>query len=139
MALVSQIVIAEQRLVVYNAHLESRGNDNLRCSQLSELCSDIDQLSSDTPVILAGDFNFDLCREPAAAVISNLQFDNPYGCEARHVGTVQPHLKAPRIIDWILTRGPLVASGVKLHDSIRASDHWPISISMRLESPIGDR
>src|SRR5271166_4427793 len=35
MALVSQMSWLETQLIVYNVHLESRGNDALRCSQLA--------------------------------------------------------------------------------------------------------
>ena len=131
MALVCQIDVAEQTLVLYNAHLESRGNDALRNRQFSELCNDIHQFASDMPVILAGDFNFDLRKEPAAAVLRNLQFDNPFGCAARQAPAVNSRLKPSSDIDWILTRGPLITSASQFHDSIRASDHCPLSISLR--------
>ena len=131
MALVSEIDVAERRLLLYNVHLESRGNDTLRHRQFSELCNNIHQFALDTPLILAGDFNFDLCKEPAAAVLRNLQFDNPFACAGRHVSTANSRLKPFHAIDWILTRGPLITSASKLHDSINASDHWPLSISFR--------
>lgn len=131
MALVCQIDVAARKLILYNVHLESRGNDTLRYTQFSELCNDIHQFASDMPVILAGDFNFDLCSEPAAAVLRNLQFDNPFQFAGRHAPAVSARLKPSHAIDWILTRGPLIISASKLHDSIRASDHWPLSISFR--------
>ena len=131
MALVSEIDVAERRLVLYNVHLESRGNDTLRHRQFSELCNDIHQFASDTPLILAGDFNFDLCKEPSAAVLDNLQFANSFGCAGRHIPAAISRLKPFRAIDWILTRGPLITSASTLHDSIYASDHCPLSISLR--------
>jgi len=131
MALVCQIGVAERRLVLYNVHLESRGNDTLRYRQFSELCNDIHQFPSDIPVILAGDFNFDLRKEPAVAVLRDLQFDNPFGGAGSQAPPVNSRLKPSSAIDWILTRGPLISSASKLHDSIRASDHWPLSISLR--------
>ena len=131
MALVCQIGLAERKLVLYNVHLESRGNDSLRYRQFSELCNDIHQFASDGPVVLAGDFNFDLRLEPAAEALRNLQFDNPFECAGSHAAAVSSRLQPSRAIDWILTRGPLITSASKLHDSIRASDHWPLSISFR--------
>ena len=131
MALVCQIDVAERKLVLYNVHLESRGNDTLRYRQFSELGSDILQFASDVAVVVGGDFNFDLCKEPAAAVLRDLQFDNPFGCAGRHAPAVNSRLKASPAIDWILTRGPFITSASKLHDSIRASDHCPLSISLR--------
>jgi len=131
MALICQIDVAERKLVLYNVHLESRGKDILRYTQFSELFDDIHQFASDMPVVLAGDFNFDLCKESAAAVLRGLQFENPFGYAGRHPSTVNSYLNPSRAIDWILTRGPLITSASKLHDSIRASDHWPLSISFR--------
>jgi endonuclease/exonuclease/phosphatase family metal-dependent hydrolase len=131
MALVSQLAIREQNLVLYNTHLESRGNHRLRCSQLSELCKDIRQFDSEVPVVVAGDFNIDLCDQPAAEVLRNLQFANPFGCASGQLANVSPHLMRSRSIDWILTTGPLIASDPKLYDLIHASDHSPLSILLR--------
>lgn len=131
MALVCQIELAERKLALYNVHLESRKNDTLRFRQFSELCIDIDQFASDMPVILAGDFNFDLAKEPAAAILRQLEFDNPFGGAERLFPTVTSRLTPFRAIDWILTKGPLIASAPKLHNSIRVSDHLPLSISLR--------
>jgi hypothetical protein len=56
---------------------------------------------------------------------------NPFGCVGRHAATVHSRLRPSRTIDWILPRGPLIASDPKLHDPFCASDHWPLSISLR--------
>lgn len=129
-ALVCQIVLAERRLALYNVHLESRGNDNLRLRQLSELCRDVDQFASNMPVVLGGDFNFELRNEPAAAAVLNLQLNNPFDRE-RQAPQVSPRILPSRAIDWILTRGPFITSAPTLYDSVRVSDHWPLSISLR--------
>ena len=42
-ALISYVDLPERKLMVYNAHLESKGNDGLRCSQLEELLDDVSQ------------------------------------------------------------------------------------------------
>ena len=131
MALVCQIELGERKLVLYNVHLESRGNNTLRFGQFCELCNDVHQFASDMPVILAGDFNFDLCKEPAVAVLRDLQFENPFRRAGRQARAVNPRLKPSRSIDWILTKRPLITSAPELHDSILASDHWPLSISLR--------
>src|ERR1035438_3955484 len=41
MALISHIVLPKRKLIVYNVHLESRGKDGLRCSQLAEILDDV--------------------------------------------------------------------------------------------------
>ena len=61
-------------LVTYNLHLESRGDDALRCSQLDECLKDASRYKSTTPIILAGDFNLNVSRSIAANAISHAQF-----------------------------------------------------------------
>ncbi len=70
MALVSHVTWSEKRLLVYNLHLESRGSDRLRSSQLAEVVTDIHQCGSGLPVVVGGDFNFELSREPAISVVN---------------------------------------------------------------------
>ena len=76
MALVSEVNIGGRTLVTYNLHLESRGDDNLRCSQLNDCLEDARRYNSATPIILAGDFNLDVSRGTAADVIKRAQFRN---------------------------------------------------------------
>ena len=63
MALVSNVSVAGRVLVTYNLHLESRGDDHLRCSQLGESLDDAGRHKSATPIIVAGDLNLDASRE----------------------------------------------------------------------------
>src|SRR5277367_2112101 len=53
MALVTEASVAGRTLVSYNLHLESRGDDRLRCSQLDECLDDAIRYNPATPVILA--------------------------------------------------------------------------------------
>jgi len=131
MALVSCIDLPEQKLIVYNVHLESRGSDALRCTQLAEILNDFPRHASDVQVVVAGDFNADLRREPAAAAIGNSGLNNPFAHNSIRPTTVSSRFNGSRTIDWILTKGPLIASEPRLHDSIRASDHYPLSLTLR--------
>jgi endonuclease/exonuclease/phosphatase family metal-dependent hydrolase len=54
LALVSDASIAGKTIIAYNLHLESRGDDRLRGSQLEETLEDARQYSADTPILLAG-------------------------------------------------------------------------------------
>ena len=74
MALISEANIAGKTIVTYNLHLESKGDDQLRGSQLDEALEDARRYSIDTPILLTGDFNLDLSRGPAAAAISRAEF-----------------------------------------------------------------
>src|ERR1700734_2812907 len=56
-ALVAEPDNGGKPLVVYNLHLESKGTEQLRLLQLEEVLDDAKRYPSDTPVIVAGDFN----------------------------------------------------------------------------------
>lgn len=49
-------------LAVYNLHLESREGDDLRRSQLADVLNETLRYGLDVPVIVAGDFNFDVTK-----------------------------------------------------------------------------
>jgi endonuclease/exonuclease/phosphatase family metal-dependent hydrolase len=130
MALVSSVQMLNRTLVLYNVHLESRGSDELRYAQVSEIFSDVYQHYPDSSVLVAGDFNFDLSKEPAATLVSRTGF-----ASVLHHGSLRPtttpsRIRAPRSIDWVLSRGPVAASEVSLHDSICGSDHYPLSLTV---------
>src|SRR5437016_9021030 len=52
--LVADINVAGSEVVTYNLHLESRGSDELRISQLGEVLSDATCYDAECPVIVAG-------------------------------------------------------------------------------------
>ncbi len=131
MALISDFDLPERKLTVYNVHLESRGNDGLRCSQLQEILDDVSHYASGVQIVVAGDFNSDVHHEPAAAAISKTGLSNPFSCISSLPTTVPSRFNGSHAIDWILTKGPLIAFEPKLHDSIRASDHFPLSLTLR--------
>jgi endonuclease/exonuclease/phosphatase family metal-dependent hydrolase len=131
MALISQIVLPDRKLIVYNVHLESRGSEGLRWSQLGELLDDASQHAADVQVVVAGDFNANLRQEPAVSVIGKAGFINPFARLSSPPTTTPSRFNGSRAIDWILTKGPLIAAQPELHDSIRASDHYPLSLKLR--------
>ena len=129
MALVSAVNIAGKTIVVYNLHLESRGDDNLRCSQLDETLDDARQYNWDTTILLGGDFNLDVSQAAAASAISLAQFQDAFANQ--HVPTTPgSFLDHGRTIDWIFTRGRIRASQPRVHRSVSASDHYPLSINV---------
>lgn len=131
LALVCETTIAGKQLVTYNLHLESKGDDALRCSQIDETLEDARQYNLNTPVVLAGDFNLDLSRGPASAAIAKGQFQDAFA--NRQVATT-PHsfLEPGRSIDWMFIRGPIHAISGSVHSSISASDHFPLTMVLSL-------
>jgi endonuclease/exonuclease/phosphatase family metal-dependent hydrolase len=68
-----------------------------------------------------------MCPGAAAAAISRAHFQDAFANQ--HVPTT-PHsfLEQGRVIDWILTRGPIRANQPQVHRSVSASDHYPLSL-----------
>jgi endonuclease/exonuclease/phosphatase family metal-dependent hydrolase len=129
-ALICEIRIHGRTLITYNAHLESRGNDELRSDQLFEVLTEIRRYSRDANVLVAGDFNFDASSGSVAGIIADAQLDTPLtllgGCPT---ATTRRHCKSAAI-DWILTSKRLVVTSPEIHAAIEASDHYPISIQI---------
>ena len=131
LALVCETTIAGKRVVTYNLHLESKGDDALRCCQIVETLEDARRYAAGTPIVLAGDFNFDVSGGSASTAISQAQFQDAFANQ--HVPTT-PHsfLEPGRSIDWIFIRGPIRATRASVHSSISASDHFPLSAVLSL-------
>jgi len=130
MALLSYTTIGETMLAVCNLHLESRGGDDLRHSQLAEVLNETVRYGLDVPVIVAGDFNLDVTK-PGNAWVNETGFQNPFSdlgvrtAQARSFGR-------SNTIDWILTRGPIAPVSPKIDHSVSASDHYPLSLTLEL-------
>ena len=133
MALVTEASIGGRTVVTYNLHLESRGDDALRCSQLNECLDDARRYKSTTPIILAGDLNLDVSRSVAAKALWQAQFLSTAAKDPAR--TTPPHslFDRGRPIDWIFTRGSGRAASLRIHSSVSASDHYPLSLKLALE------
>ncbi len=129
LALVSEVDVAGKTILTYNLHLESKGDDPLRCSQLDETLDDARACGGNTPILLAGDFNLDASAGPAAAATGRAQFHDAF---ANHHAPTTPgsFLEPGRTIDWIFTGGPIRASQAQVHRSVSASDHYPLSVTL---------
>jgi endonuclease/exonuclease/phosphatase family metal-dependent hydrolase len=129
LALVSHASIAGKTIITYNLHLESRGDDQLRGSQLEEALEDARQYSADTPILLAGDLNLDASAGNIAEAIRQAQFQDAFANQ-RLATTANTFLEAGRTIDWIFSRGPIRPDQPRVHRAVSASDHYPLSITL---------
>jgi endonuclease/exonuclease/phosphatase family metal-dependent hydrolase len=88
LALVVEANIAGKMMVTYNLHLESRGDDGLRCAQLRETLDDAQHYDAKLPIVLAGDFNLDVSAGAGAMALRQAQFQDVFA--THHVPTT-PH------------------------------------------------
>jgi len=127
MALATELALGNTRLVVYDLHLESKGDDGLRLSQLTEVVHDSLRYPRETPIVLAGDLNTHQAPSPLRRYLLSAGFvDASDGCDCH--GTIRDG----RTLDWLFTRGPAICSGTTVHREITASDHYPLSTVLRL-------
>jgi endonuclease/exonuclease/phosphatase family metal-dependent hydrolase len=126
-ALVAEINVNGTKLLTYNLHLESRGNDELRLAQIDECLADALRQDAESPVVIAGDFNLDASKEVAAGAFARAGFQDA-SAVAREPTTPSRGLFEPgRRIDWAFVRGPVRAKSGRVHNQVKASDHYPIS------------
>jgi len=129
-ALVSEINVAGSKFLTYNLHLESRGNDELRLSQIEEVLSDTARQDPEPPVIVAGDFNLDASKGAAHLAFARAGFRDAVA-SARTPTTPSHRLFEPgRRIDWAFIRGPARTGSGRVHSNVNASDHYPISVNL---------
>jgi len=128
-ALVTAMNAGGRTIASYNFHLESRGDDRLRCSQLDECLEDARRFSAGVPLVLGGDFNMNVYRTGAAGAIKQARFESAFSGQATTPGSL---FERGQPIDWIFTRGPVRGECCRVHTSITASDHYPLSVQLGL-------
>jgi endonuclease/exonuclease/phosphatase family metal-dependent hydrolase len=129
LALVTDVRIGDRTLVTYNLHLESRGDDRLRCSQLAEVLEDARRYMPDAPALVCGDFNLNASHGAAAEALDHANFTDAL---ANRGASTKPHsfFEQGKVIDWIFARKPMRPSQSQVHRSVRASDHYPLSADL---------
>jgi endonuclease/exonuclease/phosphatase family metal-dependent hydrolase len=131
-ALVSEINISGVSTVAYNLHLESRANDELRLAQLDEVLKDARAYESAHLTVIAGDLNLNASKTSPADAIARAGFTDAVST-GRLATTPARHLLEPgRHIDWAFVRGPVQIDKGHVHNSLKASDHYPISFEIGL-------
>ena len=130
-ALVSELGLGAVNLIVYNLHLESRNGVNLRLTQLGEVLADANRYSREVPILIGGDFNFDVTTQAGSAALREAGFAVPFS-DARPT-TAPGLLGAGKSIDSIICRGCLQTTAPEIHTDVRASDHFPLSLTVRFQ------
>jgi endonuclease/exonuclease/phosphatase family metal-dependent hydrolase len=129
-ALVTEINVAGSKLVTYNLHLESRGSDELRLSQIEEVLSDAAWQDSQCPTLIAGDFNLDASKDAAARAFLTAGFQDAISAPCTPTTPARRLFEPGRQIDWAFIRGPIKAGSGQVHNRVKASDHYPISFML---------
>src|SRR6266478_1112847 len=106
-ALVTEIEAARRGLTVYNLHLESRGNNDLRLSQLDEVLQDASKYAPQLPTLLAGDLNFDASSAFRAGAPRGLGFRSVLDLPSPRTTPARGLFQRRRSIDWAFASGAI--------------------------------
>ena len=109
-------------LQLYNAHIESGGNEVLRANQMRQILDDyVERRADSAHAVIAGDFNnIPASRSPIFRALGETGFQNALeGIAPTRTSAGNKHP-----IDWIFVRG-LSAQG-KVLDTGDASDHFAV-------------
>ena len=130
-ALIAEVCLPGRGLAVYNLHLESRGDDALRQSQLEEALRDASQPSRPVARVLAGDLNLDTSGSLPAEALARSGFRSAVALPSPHTTTPRGLFRTRKSIDWAYVSGPVKATRGLVYDSVDASDHYPISFTLK--------
>jgi endonuclease/exonuclease/phosphatase family metal-dependent hydrolase len=130
-ALAAEVEIAGLSIVTYNLHLESRASDELRLSQLEEVVRDAAAYDATRPLTISGDLNLNASKLGVTEVLARRGFRD--AAPTARVATTPPRhlLEGGRHIDWAFVRGPVLIDKSRVHNTVKGSDHYPISFDLR--------
>ena len=123
-ALVTELEFAGQRLVVYNAHLESRSMGSLQSEQLDEILRDLRRYPPDTPAIIGGDLN---TKYFPSVFLHKLEHAGFHSATGEHIERTHAIAMA---LDWIFARGVGIEDGTVRRD-LKGSDHYPVYAELK--------
>jgi endonuclease/exonuclease/phosphatase family metal-dependent hydrolase len=122
--------------MIYNLHLESRGDNYLRMLQLSETIDDAKRYLDTYPTVLAGDLNLDVSRSSSSsAVLQDVGFHSAIALPVSYTTPAHGIFRQQRAIDWVYLAGPVESIGGGVCNDVNASDHYPVWFDIRLTAP----
>lgn len=130
-ALATEIDIAGVAITSYNLHLESRGNDDLRIAQLEDVLRDATAHGAQQRIVLAGDLNLNASKHGAGELLRSAGFQDAVPTAGAPTTPRRHLLDSGRHIDWAFVKGSTKISDGRVHSSLKASDHYPISFDFR--------
>jgi len=130
MGIYAEVEIKGTKMHIYNIHLETFTMKRAkRLDQLKAIIKHSEQLPSDAPVLIAGDFNslFPKDRKVFDAALKMSGFDWRTQDFDATSSALSGFIKPP--IDHIYTRN-LSTSNPGVLNKAKASDHWPVFIDL---------
>ena len=127
--LVCEAKVHDKQIAVYNVHLESKGADELRRSQLRETLEDARRHTDAGLVVIGGDFNLAAGDREASAALRDARFRDAVGLPSTPTTVPRSPFRNARCIDWISVSGGTPLLG-RICSDVRASDHYPVTAAI---------
>lgn len=86
--------------MIYNLHLESKANDELRSAQVEEVLADVARLDPLCAFVVAGDFNLDISRSKVASGLASAGFQDAISAPRTLTTPAKDLFGIGRRIDW---------------------------------------
>jgi endonuclease/exonuclease/phosphatase family metal-dependent hydrolase len=83
-------------------------------------------------VVVAGDFNLNASKPRVAQVLAGAGFRQRCAKRSPRYDSSAPSPRSRTTIDWAFVRGQMQVDKARVHGSIKASDHCPISFDIGL-------
>ena len=128
-ALVAEARVYGRKLMTYNLHLESKGEDSLRVLQLAEVLEDCRRYTDRPVFVIGGDFNLIAGGGDAANNLCEAGFHDAVRLPGRPTTPAHGLTHHARAIDWIFVSENLNSQG-RVHDDVHGSDHYPVSVTI---------
>lgn len=127
-ALITEIPVLETCVTTYNVHLESRADDRGRSQQMRDVLNDVRSYPTDTPIIVAGDFN--TSDGEHSSVLDPLRQAGFEDVMSKYTEPFTTKVGRHERLDWVFIRRlrPVFA----LVPQIEASDHYPVVVRLAL-------
>ena len=137
------LVARSRGILLYNTHIESGGNHDLKQAQMAEVLQD--QVAeaarvwppggTTAPVLIAGDFNNGpIGHSPMFAPLIAADFNDALG---EPTGRVPTSRGGGHPIDWIFVKGlTAVSDRGRVVDAAAASDHSPVFAAFRASAAV---
>jgi endonuclease/exonuclease/phosphatase family metal-dependent hydrolase len=119
-ALVSEFDWNGRKLVVYNAHLESRSAGFIQEKQLDEILGDASRYDAGTAILLGGDLN---TKYLPSIFLHKLEAAGFHSATGEHIERTHRIMMA---LDWIFAKGPIRIGGGAIEHAAQGSDHYPV-------------
>jgi endonuclease/exonuclease/phosphatase family metal-dependent hydrolase len=120
LALVSELDWGGRKLVVYNAHLESRSAGFIQEKQLDEILADASRYPEGTVILLGGDLN---TKYLPSIFLHKLEAAGFHSAMGEHIERTHRIMMA---LDWIFAKGPVRIADGAIEHAAQGSDHYPL-------------